>query len=284
MPKVTTYEDFLHAVRTVYMLTKSTDFYLIGSQSLYGGFNVFPIDDYETKDFDIILIHNSDNASLLYVNGEFSHYDQMNGFYLDPVDVQNIVLPDGWEERCIEWVGNPAIDDDVLITVRCLSVNDLCAAKLYAGRNKDRLFVQSLLAQDCCNTDDIVELLHYMPIDDYKKQMCYDSLMMLVHNLFGGYVVDIMKDFEYSDLLLIERGERLNLAYEYTLSNDNFGYEDELSNERLDFLYYIDTIRDNIDSLRFDDYEQMQEIYDEAYDYITEHFDAYAWTLDDNAL
>lgn len=76
------------------------------------------------------------------VLGELSNFDETFGIHGDGVSPDTAVLPDGWRDRLIAYKNANTNG----ITGLCLERHDLCASKLVAFRDKDRLFVRALVS------------------------------------------------------------------------------------------------------------------------------------------
>lgn len=93
--------------------------------------------------------------------GEFADIHTNQGIYAEGIHVSTAVLPDGWRERLRTW----PLQSSLPANPWFLEAHDLCAAKLMAGRDKDRIFVGALIASDMVAADTIAELLALMPAD-----------------------------------------------------------------------------------------------------------------------
>lgn len=80
--------------------------------------------------------------------GGFSPFEQQRGFSIDGVDQTTCALPEGWRTRLVK-VQNEntaAPTGQPQYIGWCLNKEDLCVAKLCAFREKDRNFVDALIA------------------------------------------------------------------------------------------------------------------------------------------
>jgi len=73
--------------------------------------------------------------------GRGSKFYRQHSFFLDCVDPGLATLPDGWTERLIPF-RTPRTGG---VTAWCLEPNDLFVSKLVAWREKDQLFLKSML-------------------------------------------------------------------------------------------------------------------------------------------
>ena len=94
--------------------------------------------------------------------GELSLFHQTHGFYVHGVSIEAAVLPDGWDRadrrgaRCLGTKGH---------TGHCLEAHDLAASKLVAGREKDRMFVATLLRDGLVDSEILLERVAELPVD-----------------------------------------------------------------------------------------------------------------------
>jgi len=155
-----------HIIRAATAVTNTYDLVIVGSQSLLGAVpnpppacaismeaDVFPMDAEELSD-DI------DGAI-----GEFSDFHETHGIYAQGVDSTTSVLPDGWRNRLVriqnENTGGRA--------GWCLDPTDLFLAKCAANREKDRDFNVELLRHSIVKSQDALERVPFMPIDDSAR-------------------------------------------------------------------------------------------------------------------
>jgi hypothetical protein len=73
--------------------------------------------------------------------GELSVFHETFGYYAHGVDETTETLPDGWRQRLV------AVKSEATAGAIgwCLEPNDLAFSKLAAGRDKDLMFVRSML-------------------------------------------------------------------------------------------------------------------------------------------
>ncbi len=74
------------------------------------------------------------------VAGEFSPFEELYGFSIDGVDLTTSALPKGWRDRLVKVqnANTAGPGGGPQFTGWCLDKEDLCAAKLWALREKDR--------------------------------------------------------------------------------------------------------------------------------------------------
>ena len=75
-------------------------------------------------------------------------------------------LPDGWLERTVA-VSHPVQTRGG--TGRCLEAHDLAASKLAAYREKDRVFVTTLLSEGLIDGQLLLERMRALPVTDEMR-------------------------------------------------------------------------------------------------------------------
>jgi hypothetical protein len=128
---------------------------VVGSQAVLGSFreDELPADATMSVEVDIMPIANSNDetarlADLIEgVAGEFSRFEQLNGFSIDGVDLETSTLPDGWRDRVGESAERQHGSAGWTAAVHRLVSGQgrSYVAKLCAFREKDRNLVVALL-------------------------------------------------------------------------------------------------------------------------------------------
>jgi len=134
-----TKSELERALRLAARIARDDEFYLIGSQAVYGYCPRPPAEVRLSQERDLYPKNRPEAANL--INGELgrrSRFARDHGFYVDVVTPELATLPQGWQRRLKPLrVGR--------ITALCLEVHDLLISKLAAGRLKDLEFVGALL-------------------------------------------------------------------------------------------------------------------------------------------
>lgn len=91
--------------------------------------------------------------------GELSPFHRTFGFYVDGVNIEAIILPDGWRERLVA-VDNPNTNG---FRGLCLDPTDLAVSKLAAGRPKDLDFVRVLLRERVVARPSLLKAIDAVP-------------------------------------------------------------------------------------------------------------------------
>ena len=101
--------------------------------------------------------------------GEGSSFHQQFGFYVHGVEIDAATLPHDWAHRMV-----PVFDpvETRNRTGWCLEAHDLAASKLFAFRDKDREFVQVLLAEGLISAPVLHRRVEDLDIDaEWKRRL-----------------------------------------------------------------------------------------------------------------
>jgi hypothetical protein len=139
-----TREQLEHAIRAAGAIGDDRELYIVGSQAILGPCpNAHP-ELRRSMEVDIAPKNRPDLEAVVEGSiGELSPFHQTFGFYVDGVDIDGIILPEGWRERTV------AVENAKTNGIRglCLDPADLAISKLAAGRPKDLDFVRILLRE-----------------------------------------------------------------------------------------------------------------------------------------
>jgi hypothetical protein len=173
-----------HAIRAATTIIRQDQVFIIGSQSILGSFHEDELPEAATMsdEVDICPVHDDDKESLATeldaAIGEFSRFHETYGFYVQGVGQRTAVLPAGWTDRLVS-ISNQNTHN---ATGLCLEVHDLCAAKLMANRDKDRIFVSSLIDAGLVQPKTIADRLGMVNLDRFEGE----ELDHYVHNLVSS--------------------------------------------------------------------------------------------------
>lgn len=145
-----------HAIRAACQVTGQLEVIVVGSQAILGTYPEYelPLAATSSLEVDILPITDDNDETIqladliVGVAGELSQFQQTHGFSIDGVDLTTSALPDGWRTRLVK-VQNEntaAPGGEPQYIGWCLDKEDLCVAKLCAFREKDRNFVDALIA------------------------------------------------------------------------------------------------------------------------------------------
>lgn len=138
--------EFAHAVRAAAAILGEREVVVIGSQAILASFDEakLPAETLASMEIDVAALNDPDESKshiLAGAIGEGSPFHDTFGFFVDGVSMSTPMAPHGWRDRLVR-VESPSMNGAVAL---CLDPHDLCVAKLYAGREKDRHFVAALL-------------------------------------------------------------------------------------------------------------------------------------------
>ena len=92
--------------------------------------------------------------------GELSPFDTLFGYYAQGVGPETAVLPQGWRDRLVK-IQNQNTDMKIGY---CLEPHDLASSKLAAGREKDWVFVQTMLQHRLIDPETLKVRIQGLPI------------------------------------------------------------------------------------------------------------------------
>lgn len=134
-----------HIIRAAGTIADDPDIIVIGSQAVLGQFPDADAGLLMSMEADVYPRNRTERRDLIDGSiGEGSPFEREFGYYAHGVDASTAVLPRGWEERLVLVCGAHTNS----FRGWCLDVHDLAVAKLVAGREKDRDFVQILARRD----------------------------------------------------------------------------------------------------------------------------------------
>lgn len=93
--------------------------------------------------------------------GEDSLFHATHGFYVHGVSIDAATLPAGWGNRTISVRHSTGTRGG---TGHCIEAHDLAASKLVANRDKDRIFVTTLLIEQVIDGAVLLERIEALPV------------------------------------------------------------------------------------------------------------------------
>lgn len=161
-----TREDLDHLLRAAGDLTGHKRFVLIGSNAIFAWYKDVPPPMMVSREADIFASDVSDEeaeriADLLENIGHLSTFDDTHGYYVDGVGPQTAVLPSDWRVRSKTY-HSPATNGVVAIAPH---PEDLAAAKLYAGREKDLEWVRAAYSAGFIDLERVAHRIAGLPDD-----------------------------------------------------------------------------------------------------------------------
>ncbi|MHA3700652.1 DUF6036 family nucleotidyltransferase [Jatrophihabitans sp. YIM 134969] len=148
-----TREELAHILRASATIADDPDILVIGSQSILGSFDEHELPDaaVASAEADIAFLNDptlskSDKVDLFI--GEDSSFHESFAIYGQGVDLTTATLPEGWQERLVNFELASAEPS----RARCLEPHDLVVSKLVAGRAKDLTFAWALIEAGLVST------------------------------------------------------------------------------------------------------------------------------------
>ena len=178
-----TREELEHIIRASADLTDQYEFMIIGSQSILG---VVPHPEpvfTMSAEADIYPLHAPELAEKIEgAIGEGSQFHDTYGYYAQGVGPETAVLPTDWMTR-VHRVQTAATR---LRVGYCLDTVDLFLSKAVAGRDKDRVFCQAMLAHGYVAPDQALALVASMPLDEPQRRRLRATIRRWWKAIAGG--------------------------------------------------------------------------------------------------
>jgi len=162
------YDQLEHAILAACDVSGDTELLVFGSQAILGSCPDAPESLRASVEVDIQpknrpeMTDDVDGAL-----GQDSQFHATHGFYVHGISIESSTLPEGWSNRTIE-VSHP-------IRTRgnrglCLEAHDLAASKLVAYREKDRIFVATLLDERLIEWQTLLERIGTLPVESRTRE------------------------------------------------------------------------------------------------------------------
>lgn len=163
-----TRQQLEHAIRAAGAIANDPELYVVGSQAILGAFPDAHPDLCRSMEVDIAPKNRPELEALIEGSiGELSPFHQTFGFWVDGVEIQGILLPDGWTNRLV-LVDNPNTNG---FRGLCLDPADLAVSKLAAGRPKDLDYVRVLLRERLVSARTLRERIDATPGLEAPRQV-----------------------------------------------------------------------------------------------------------------
>jgi hypothetical protein len=154
-----------HAIRAACQIIQQPEVIVVGSQAILGTYDESELPAAATMSIEVDILPIADTndetarlADLIEgVAGEFSPFEELHGFSIDGVDLETVVIPEGWRDRLVKVqnANTAAAAGEPRFTGWCLDKEDLCVAKLIAFREKDLNFVAALIDDHLVDGDEV---------------------------------------------------------------------------------------------------------------------------------
>lgn len=159
-------KELEHLIRAAAAITDQYEIMIVGSQSILGAVPDAPAALLQSMEADVYPLHRPDLADLIDgAIGELSPFEERFGYYAQGVGPDTAILPAGWQDRLVK-IQNENTD---LKIGYCLEPHDLAASKLAAGREKDWVFVSTMLQHKLIDPATLQERINGLPIDAVRK-------------------------------------------------------------------------------------------------------------------
>ena len=156
-----------HAIRAACDVSGDTELLVFGSQAILGSHPAAPESLRASIEVDVQSKNFPENTDLIDgALGELSLFHQTHGFYVHGVSIEAAILPHGWDQRTVAVCDPEGTRGN---TGHCLEAHDLAASKLVAGREKDRIFVATLLLEGLIDGETLIERVAALPVESDRR-------------------------------------------------------------------------------------------------------------------
>jgi hypothetical protein len=156
------YDQLEHAIRAACDVSGDTELLIFGSQAILGSYPDAPESLRASVEVDVQSKNRPEMTD--YIDGalgEDSQFHITHGFYVHGVSIEAATLPEGWSDRTIA-VSHPVGTRGH--TGLCIEAHDLAASKLFAHREKDRVFVATLLTEGLIDGGTLLDRIRTLPV------------------------------------------------------------------------------------------------------------------------
>ena len=147
-------QPFFDLIHRVSELTGIEAPIIVGSHTIYALTDQVLTIVRESIEADFLLAEGGIKA-IRGVNKELGvtsdFYDE-SGYYADGLGLATVVLVPGWQDRL-----QPFKDETGQVVARCLELHDTAVSKLMAGRDKDHVFLNEILANRLISLETLAE-------------------------------------------------------------------------------------------------------------------------------
>ena len=162
-----TRDQLEHAIRAACDVASDTEVIVFGSQAILGSYPDAPKSLRASVEVDMQPKNYPANADLVdKALGELSRFHSTHGFYVHGVTIDSATLPTGWNDRTVPLT---IPSDNRANTGHCLEAYDLAASKLGANREKDRVFVTTLLQEKLIDGKTLLNRVEELPVDAGRR-------------------------------------------------------------------------------------------------------------------
>jgi hypothetical protein len=156
--------ELAHILRAACDVTKDPAILVLGSQAILASFDEdeLPVEATRSIEADVAFLEDPKGEKSDAVDGaigEDSPFHETHGIYGQGVSISTATLPQGWEDRLIEF-RNPETGDSEAV---CLDAHDLVLSKLVAERDKDFEFANALVSAGLIDVKVLLERAQLLP-------------------------------------------------------------------------------------------------------------------------
>lgn len=155
-------QDLEHIIRAAGAIARSQELVIVDSQAILGMHPDAPEELLVSNEADLYPIDDPSKADLIDGSiGELSPFHEQFGYYAHGVGPETAVLPVGWKNRAVR-IQNPNTGG---VSGICPHPADLAVSKLAAGRERDLVYVRSLLQHNLVSIQEIQSAISELPND-----------------------------------------------------------------------------------------------------------------------
>ena len=143
-------EELAHLLRAAAKIVNDSEILVVGSQAILGSYREEDLPEVAWLSVEADLAFFDPERGEQKANqvdgaiGELSQFHETYRYYAPGVDLYTAKLPDGWEQRLVNFKPKSAEP----ARARCLDKHDLVISKLVAMREKDQEFAVALLREN----------------------------------------------------------------------------------------------------------------------------------------
>ena len=149
-------EQLEHIIGVAASIAEDDEIIVIGSQAILGQFPQAPAGLLVSVEADVYPKNHPERADLIDGSiGELSMFHDTFGYYAQGVGEETATLPVGWKKRLVAVRSKRTRG----ATGWCLEVHDLIISKAFAGRDKDKRFIEVATREKLADKDALFQRL-----------------------------------------------------------------------------------------------------------------------------
>ncbi len=163
-----TRDQLEHAIRAACDVAQDKALIIFGSQAILGSYPEASEQLRASVEVDVQARNFPERTEAIDgALGELSLFHKTHGFYVHGLSIEAACLPVGWQDRTVD-VCDPVKTRGC--TGHCLEAHDLAASKLAAFRDKDRVFVSTLLLERLVRPEILMSRIALMPLEEDRRE------------------------------------------------------------------------------------------------------------------